>query len=113
MPSKGTPETPDRYSRLVARVREAALGGPGCTTPSLRSSIAARAAGRSQEPIPAELASFVDTVARHAYRVTGQHVSVLRDAGYSEDEIFEFTVSAALGAGLARLQRGLAALGEK
>jgi hypothetical protein len=34
----------------------------------------------------------------------------LRRAGYSEDAIFEITVSAALGAGMIRLERGLAAM---
>ena len=49
-------------------------------------------------------------MALHAYRTTDQDIVALRTAGYSEDAIFEITLSAALGAGLARLERGLAAL---
>ncbi len=52
----------------------------------------------------------MDTVARHAYKTTDAHVAALKQAGYSEDAIFELTLSAALGAGMARLERGLAAL---
>jgi hypothetical protein len=37
-------------------------------------------------------------------------VAALRRAGYSEDAIFETAISAAIGGGLARLERGLAAL---
>jgi hypothetical protein len=37
-------------------------------------------------------------------------VASLRRAGYSEDAIFEITSSAALGAALGRLERGMAAL---
>jgi alkylhydroperoxidase family enzyme len=104
-----------RYEDLVFRLRQAVLDGPGWTEPALRRAIAARAAapgaGRaSTEPIPADLAEFVDTVARHACSITNEDVEALRRAGYSEDEIFDIAVSAALGAGLGRLERGLAAL---
>ena len=54
----------------------------------------------------------VEKVARHAYLVTYADVAALRDGGYSEDAIFEITLSAALGAGMARLERGFAALGD-
>jgi alkylhydroperoxidase/carboxymuconolactone decarboxylase family protein YurZ len=37
-------------------------------------------------------------------------VAALRAAGYSEDAIFEIVASVAVGAGLGRLERGLAAL---
>ena len=36
--------------------------------------------------------------------------AALKEAGYSEDEIFEHTVAAALAAGLERLDAGLRAL---
>jgi alkylhydroperoxidase family enzyme len=53
-------------------------------------------------------------VALHAYKTTDADIEKLLQAGYSEDAIFEITLSAALGAGRARLERGLAALkGEK
>ena len=49
-------------------------------------------------------------MARHAYKLTDDDLNALRRAGSSEDAIFEITVSAALGAALDRLERGLAAL---
>jgi alkylhydroperoxidase family enzyme len=60
--------------------------------------------------VPEELIRYVDKVTKHAYKVTDADVEALRHAGYSEDAIFEITLSAALGAGLARLERGLEAL---
>jgi hypothetical protein len=52
----------------------------------------------------------VKKVAKYAYDVTDKDVTALREAGYSDDQIFEATVSAALGAGLVRLEWGLSAL---
>jgi hypothetical protein len=55
----------------------------------------------------------VPKVAKHAYQVTDEERTALHQAGYSHDQIFEVTVSAALGAGLMRLESGLSALGGK
>jgi alkylhydroperoxidase family enzyme len=52
----------------------------------------------------------VDTVRRHAYRTTDAQVEALLDAGLSQDEVFELTVAAAVGAGLQRLEAGLEAM---
>ena len=49
---------------------------------------------------------------RHAYRVEDRDIDRLHDAGYSDDQILEVTVAAALGTGHARLRVGLAALNE-
>ena len=59
---------------------------------------------------PPEFASYLEKVRLHAYKVTDGDVQALKDAGYSEDEIFEHTVSAAVAAGLERLEAGLGAL---
>jgi alkylhydroperoxidase family enzyme len=45
-----------------------------------------------------------------AYAVTDRDVVELKAAGYTEDEIFEHTVSAAVAAGLERLAAGLGSL---
>ena len=55
-------------------------------------------------------AAYLDKVRRHAYKTTDEDVAALKDAGYSEDEIFEHTVSAAVAAGLERLDAGLRVL---
>ena len=53
---------------------------------------------------------YLDKVRRHAYRVDDADVSGLLDAGFSEDEIFEQTVSVAVAAGLTRLETALRVL---
>ena len=53
---------------------------------------------------------YLDTVRRHAFRVTDGDVERLKAAGFSDDEIFEHTVAAAVAAGLERLDAGLRAL---
>jgi hypothetical protein len=49
-------------------------------------------------------------VALHAYKVTDEDLVALQRLGLSDDALFEMTVSAALGAAVCRLERGLAAL---
>jgi alkylhydroperoxidase family enzyme len=93
----------------------------GDTDPALRRAIEARSAALGGRPgatgegdVPEALQAYVDKVARHAYQVTDRDLDDLKQAGYSEDAIFEITLSAALGAGRSRLERGLAVLrGEK
>jgi alkylhydroperoxidase family enzyme len=94
------------------------LTTPGDTDPVLRETVEARSAelggglGERSAPgeIPAALRAYVDKVALHAYKVTDRDIDELKKAGYSEDAIFEITLSAALGAGQSRLERALAAL---
>lgn len=65
---------------------------------------------QEQETIPPELERYVDKVARYAYRVTDEEVEQLRQEGYSEDQLFEITLSVALGSATHCLAQGLAAL---
>lgn len=105
-----------RYARCVRRLRESVLGARGESDPAVRQRIEAYAAGHaasgdaSAVSVPDALRAYVDTVARCAYRVTDEDVQALKRAGYSEAAIFEITVTAAVGAGMHRLERGLAAL---
>jgi hypothetical protein len=106
-----------RYMELVERLRSSVLQGEGKTDPALRQAVAARSAelggGPAAPPgaaIPAGLRDLVEKTALHAYRITGEEIQALLQAGHSEDEIFEIAISAAVGGGLARLERGLAAL---
>jgi len=107
----------NRYAKLAERLRDSVLNGDGETRPALRQAVAARGAelaGRSGEPaaqeIPENLRDYVDTVSLHAHRIADEDIQALRRAGYSEDALFELSLSVAVGAGLARLERGLAAL---
>jgi alkylhydroperoxidase family enzyme len=95
---------------------EALRTRPGSCEPALRQAVeayAARQSGAADLPapeLPADLVAYVDKVTRHAYQITDDDVCGLKAAGYSEDAIFEITLCASLGAGLARLERGLLAL---
>ena len=64
-----------RYDPLIDRLREAV---------------------RPDRPAPSEFATYLEKVRLHAYKVTDADVQKLKDAGFSEDEIFEQTVSAAV-----------------
>ena len=78
-----------RYDALIERLREAA---------------------QPDRPAPPECAPYLEKVRLHAYQVTDDDVQRLKEAGFTEDEIFEHTVSAAVAAGLERLEAGLEAL---
>ena len=78
-----------RYEDLIARLREAA---------------------QPDRAVPADFAAYLAEVRGEAFRITDEDVEALKAAGHSEDEIFEQTVSAAVAAGLERLDAGLKAL---
>jgi alkylhydroperoxidase family enzyme len=99
-----------RYAAYTRRLVDGVLTQPGHTPPQLRRAVLARAAGTGGADVPPALAAYVDKVARHAYTVTDDDLARLQRAGHSDDALFEVTVSAALGAALGRLERGLAAL---
>jgi alkylhydroperoxidase family enzyme len=98
-----------KYDEFVNRVRASALQSPGHTEPSLRQAIASR----QTSEVPDALRSYADKVALRAYTVTDADIEGLLRAGYTEDDIFEVTAAAALGAALERLERGLALLQER
>ncbi|MDX1521110.1 MAG: hypothetical protein R3264_05750 [Anaerolineae bacterium] len=90
----------------------------GETSPALRRTIESFAAdlsrtGQAPATIPPELDPYLRKVTLHAHKVTDEDIAALKAAGYSEEALFEITISAALGAGRTRLECGLAALKEK
>jgi alkylhydroperoxidase family enzyme len=78
-----------RYDGLIEELRDAAQ--PGRTAPP-------------------GFGPYLEKVHRHAYLVADEDVERLKDAGHTEDEIFEQTISAAVAAGLERLESGLRVL---
>ena len=70
-----------------------------------------RAIVAAMPPPPDAMGPYLAKVRERAYTVTDAEVEALKAAGHSEDEIFEQTVSAAVGAGLLRLDAGLEAMG--
>jgi alkylhydroperoxidase family enzyme len=69
-----------------------------------------RTAARPERPAPPQFAKYLEKVRLHAYKVSDRDVEQLKAAGFSEDEIFEHTISAAVAAGLERLDAGLVTL---
>jgi len=94
----------DGFDARVGELRSTILGRPAQLDPARRHEAFD---GTSSEP---QLAAFCAKVATRAYTVTDEDIAQLRQAGYTEDQIFEATICAAAGAGLVRLERGLAAL---
>jgi len=70
-----------------------------------------RAVARQTPDPPSGMSAYLEKVRLHAYRITDADVGALRDAGLSDDEIFEHTVAVAIQAGLERLDSAERAIG--
>jgi AhpD family alkylhydroperoxidase len=89
---------------VVENLRHTVLAAPGTADPALRR--AAVSGGSVTEP----WRSYVTMVRDAAYRVTDADIERLTAAGNSEDEIFEVTVAAAVGAALRSFDAGQRAM---
>ena len=96
---------PDPHLALRERVIRGVLESPGHADPPLRAAAFARGA------VPDDLATLVDRIHAHAYRVTDADVG-RGQSTRGDDAMFEVIVSAALGAASARLAAGRRALEE-
>ena len=94
----------DRFASLREATAGALLRGDASTPAPLRHSVARGAP-------PPDLATLVQKIREHAYRVADEDLDVLRGR-YSEDQLFEIVVAAAFGAAEERLAAGLRALDE-
>lgn len=94
----------DPYEKKLTLLRRSVLSEPGSLDPEVRRAIC------DGLEVPAPLESYVRKVVEHAHAIGDEDIAELHRAGYTDDQIFEATVSAALGAGLARLGRILLAL---
>ena len=63
------------------------------------------------DPSDPSMSAYLDKVRTGAYAVTDADVDAVKQAGFSEDEIFEQTVAVAVQEGLRRLDAGLGAVG--
>jgi hypothetical protein len=70
-----------------------------------------RLAAQPNRPSPAAMEPYLEKVRHAAYRVTDADITELLTAGFSDDEIFEQTVAAAVSEGLIRLEAALRAVG--
>jgi hypothetical protein len=94
----------DAADRFREAVVERALHGPGTA------SAETRRAAFDNTGVDTGARALVDTVARHAWKVTDGDVAAAKVAGLSEDEIFELVVCAALGHSSRQLRAARAAL---
>ena len=94
----------DPHASLRDRVLKRVLDGAGESDPAIRRAVA-EGGGR----VPADLKPLVEKIHRHAYKVTDEDIARVQTK-YSEDQLFEIVVSAALGASRQRLLAGLKAL---
>lgn len=97
----------DPHANKMERLRYAVVWGPGSLEPHVRQSFTEGDYGFSP------LGAFAQKVAEHAFRVTDEDIQQLHRAHYTDDQIFEAAVSAALGAGLYRLECILTLLRDK
>ena len=88
------------HKTLVARVLE----GEGRAASEIRS------AAFNNEGLAEPVRTFVDKVAHRATMVTDADIGTLRQAGLSEDQIYEIVVCAAIGQATRQYQSALAAL---
>jgi alkylhydroperoxidase family enzyme len=65
----------------------------------------------ASEPAPSGMAAYLEKVRDQAYAVVDRDIEALRDAGCSEDAIFEQTVAVAIAEGLRRLDRARKVIG--
>lgn len=95
------------HGDAVANLRHAVLDAPARTDPALRA--AAATGATPTEP----WRSYTATVRDASYRITDADIDGLTATGHTEDEIFEITVAAAVGAALRSYDTGRNALGRK
>ncbi|MGQ0568074.1 MAG: hypothetical protein ACT4P5_00880 [Armatimonadota bacterium] len=106
----------DRFAGEWHDLTTAVLTTAGVVPVEVRSAIfsrgrqSVRSEAEAAGAVPSAFSSFVDKVVMHADDVADQDITALRRAGCSEDAIFEVVVTAAVGAGIGRVEQGLAAL---
>lgn len=97
-------EATDPYESMMKRLQDRVFSGPGTLDVSVRQAIAAG------EKISGAIGPFVSKVEQRDYKGLDECISHMRSEGYSDDQIFEATVCAALRAGLQRLRSVLNAI---
>jgi hypothetical protein len=93
----------------VQKAIRAILSTPGATDISLRRALLDRTRLGCVQ-VPDNLRNLVDKIAERAWTINDEDFDRVRHAGYSEDQIYEVTMAAALGAGLERFDAGLRAI---
>lgn len=106
-----------RFPPEIEALVESVTNGDGSSDKALRQAVFRRGMAylgfaETDINIPEDLVHYVDTTTRHAPEVTEQDIQDLLNKGWSEPEIFEVTVAAAVAAGNGRLRIAWNALAE-
>lgn len=94
---------------------EKLLGFAGESSRELRGAVFAATRSGTTAPdasglMASEVRELVEKIDRRPWTVSDEDFARMRQAGYSEDQIFELTVAAAVGAGARRFEAGLRAI---
>jgi len=98
------PVAMSRHADEVAELVRSVLNSAGSTDPALRRAVF------TGVDVPDPWAAYVRKVRHESYRLTDSDVEKLIRHGCTEDQVFEVTIAAALGAASVRLEAGLRAL---
>ncbi len=100
--------------KSVQNLIEALLGSSGKSDPALLRAVFERTRGAGEipamQPGAFDLRELVEKINERPWTVSDEDFNRLRQAGYSEDQIFELTLASAAGAGVRRFEAGLRAL---
>lgn len=91
---------------LVRAIEERILTGPGMAPLELR------AKGFENGDLPGPLAELLHKVAKHSFQVSDGDFSAALAAGFTEDQLFELVICAAVGESSRLYQAGRAALAQ-
>ena len=92
------------FDEALTELQQRVTQGAGVLESQQRQAIA------SGSNIDLDLATYAEKVRKHAYKVVDEDVAQMKANGYSEDAIFEATISAAMGAAMERWNIAKAAM---
>lgn len=96
----------DDHKRSMHRALvDSVLGGSGEASPDQRT------CAFDNTGLPEQVQSLVDKVATRSWQITDSDLGAARAASFSDDQIFELIICAAVGESTRQYQAGLAALG--
>ena len=100
----------DRRAHLVDALRRAVFDSDAVTPRQTRAAAASGMGTGAGTELSRPMASYLALVRDASYRITDADVAGLLAAGHTEEEVFELTVAAAVGAALGRREAGMRAL---
>ncbi|HEY9003623.1 MAG TPA: hypothetical protein VIM89_19860 [Mucilaginibacter sp.] len=90
------------YQQLIDRI----LTGTG------KSTLQQRQQAFNNSGLPQPLNSLIEKVAHEAYKITDRDIAAAKEAGVTEDQLFELIICGAVGQASRQYESGLSALAE-